>query len=84
MLRTLDAALARAGEVLIGVLLLAASLLLFADVVARYGFNDAFSWAEELTRYAIVWMVFVGTPRGARKLRAIRNRKQSCLMKFHL
>ncbi len=59
-MRTLDAALTRAEEAAIGVLLLVASFVLFANVVARYGFNHGFPWAEELTRYAIVWMVFIG------------------------
>lgn len=60
-LHKFDALLARAEETLIGGLLIVASFVLFANVVARYGFNDSFPWAEELTRYAIVWMVFVGS-----------------------
>ncbi len=66
-LQALDAALSRTEETLIGVLLVAASFVLFANVVARYGFNDSFTWAEEVTRYAIVWMVFVGGSVAARK-----------------
>lgn len=66
-LQTLEAALSRAEETLIGVLLVAASFVLFANVVARYGFNESFAWAEELTRYAIVWMVFIGGSVAARK-----------------
>jgi len=67
MLRALDAALSRVEEFVISVLLIAASFVLFANVVARYGFNDSFPWAEEMTRYAIVWMVFVGGGVAARK-----------------
>lgn len=67
MLRTLDAALSRVEEIVISLLLIAASFVLFANVVARYGFNDSFPWAEEMTRYAIVWMVFVGGSVAARK-----------------
>jgi C4-dicarboxylate transporter, DctQ subunit len=66
-LRNLDALLRRAEEALIGVLLIVASFVLFANVVARYGFNDSFPWAEELTRYAIVWMVFIGSSLAASK-----------------
>ena len=66
ILRLLDAILSRIEQALIGGLLLLASFVLFANVVARYGFNSGFSWAEELTRYAIVWMVFVGSSVAAR------------------
>ncbi len=67
MLRALDVALSRIEEALISGLLIAASFILFVNVVARYGFNSSFTWAEELTRYAIVWMVFVGGSVAARK-----------------
>ncbi|MEO5696120.1 MAG: TRAP transporter small permease [Burkholderiaceae bacterium] len=67
MLHTLDAALSRIEETLIGLLLVAASFVLFINVVARYGFNDSLAWAEEITRYAIVWMVFLGGSVAARK-----------------
>ena len=63
----LQGALSHIEETLIGMLLMAASFVLFANVVARYGFNESFPWAEELTRYAIVWMVFVGGSVAARK-----------------
>lgn len=38
-----------------------ASLLLFANVVLRYWFLSPISWAEELTLYIMVWIVFVGS-----------------------
>ncbi len=67
ILRLLDAILSLIEQALIGGLLLLASFVLFVNVVARYGFNSGFSWAEELTRYAIVWMVFIGSSVAARK-----------------
>lgn len=66
-LQALNAAASQLEEVLIGVLMVLASFILFANVVARFGFNYSFSWAEEVTRYAIVWMVFVGGSVAARK-----------------
>jgi C4-dicarboxylate transporter, DctQ subunit len=36
------------------------SLLLFANVVLRYLFLAPIYWAEELVRYLMVWMIFVG------------------------
>jgi C4-dicarboxylate transporter DctQ subunit len=38
-----------------------ASLLLFANVLLRYWFLSPISWAEELTLYIMVWIVFVGS-----------------------
>ena len=52
---------------MIGGLLASASLVLFANVVARYFFNWGVSWAEELVRYEIIWMVFIGGSVAARK-----------------
>ena len=44
-----------------------ASSLITLQVVLRYFFNYSLSWGEELTRYAIVWMSFVGAGMGIRK-----------------
>ena len=63
----LDVALSKAEEFLLGVLLTTASLVLFANVVARYVFNWGFTWAEELVRYEIIWMVFLGGSIAARQ-----------------
>jgi hypothetical protein len=38
----------------------AMALLVFANVVARYVFNHSFTWAEELSRYMMVWVGFLG------------------------
>ncbi|WP_447527904.1 TRAP transporter small permease [Vreelandella sp. TE19] len=66
-MRKLDAWLSRSEEVVIGLLIFSAALILFANVVARYVFNDGFSWAEELVRYQIVWMVLLGASVAARQ-----------------
>lgn len=67
MLSRVDAWLARAEEFFIAALLLIASALLFSNVVARYVFDTAVLGAEELVRYMIVWLVFVGGSVAARK-----------------
>lgn len=36
------------------------SLLLFVNVVMRYVFLLPIYWAEELARYLMVWMIFIG------------------------
>lgn len=63
----LDIIFSRIEEFLLGILLTTASLVLFVNVVARYGFNWGFSWAEELVRYEIIWMVFLGGSIAARE-----------------
>ena len=62
-----DEILTRLEEFLLGILLTTASLVLFANVVARYVFNWGFPWAEELVRYEIIWMVFLGGSVAARQ-----------------
>ena len=37
-----------------------AAVVLFVNVVLRYVFNSGWEWAEEVARYAIVWIVFLG------------------------
>ena len=37
-----------------------ATFLLFINVVLRYAFASGIVWAEEMTRYTLLWTVFVG------------------------
>ena len=36
--------------------------ILIAAVVFRYGLDSALSWAEESSKYLMVWLTFLGTP----------------------
>lgn len=46
---------------LVCALLLAASCtLVFANVVLRYGFGISLAWAEEASRYMMIWLAFLG------------------------
>lgn len=67
MLQRLDRILCWVEEVFIATLLITASAILFTNVVARYLFNAGFVWAEELVRYEIIWMVFIGGSVAVRK-----------------
>lgn len=40
--------------------LLAATVLLFVNVILRYVFSASTSWAEELIRYLMIWITFIG------------------------
>lgn len=47
------------GGVLVG-LMASMALLVIANVLARYVFNHSFVWAEELSRYMMIWVGFLG------------------------
>ncbi|HDL4390686.1 TPA: TRAP transporter small permease [Mannheimia haemolytica] len=46
-------------EILV-VILSAMSILVFVNVVLRYGFNSSISVTEEVSRYMFVWLAFLG------------------------
>ncbi len=45
----------------------AVSLLVFGNVISRYGFNYTPIWSEELSRFLVVWSIFIGVSIGVRK-----------------
>lgn len=42
------------------------SIIVFANVISRYFFDISFKWAEELSRYILIWITFFGTSACAR------------------
>lgn len=54
-------------ERLIGLLLIAMTLLVFVEVVLRFGFNTGIEWAQEVTLYLSAWMVLLGASWGIRE-----------------
>lgn len=34
--------------------------LVFANVIARYAFNDSIIWVEEFTQFEMIWITFLG------------------------
>jgi TRAP-type transport system small permease protein len=47
-------------ETVAGTLLVLMVLATLFNVVARYLFNSPVPWAEEFSRYAFIWLVFIG------------------------
>lgn len=43
------------------------TIITFIQVVARYLFGFSFSWAEEISRYLVIWITFVGSAIAFRK-----------------
>lgn len=61
--------LARADRGARIVVMLCAALMVivvFAQVVMRYVFNGSFDWADEASRIAFVWTIFLAIPLGMR------------------
>ena len=50
----------RCLEHLIVIALAAMVLMVFGNVVLRYAFNSGITVSEELSRWAFVWMIFIG------------------------
>ena len=47
-------------ELIIAILLALMVILVFSNVVLRYGFNSGITVSEELSRWFFVWMIFLG------------------------
>ena len=57
----LNRALSRLEEILVSVLLVAATLLTFTQVVTRYGLGTTLSWGEELIINMLIWAGLIGS-----------------------
>ncbi|WP_354408823.1 TRAP transporter small permease [Marinobacterium sp. MBR-111] len=53
-------------EGLISILLIAMTLLVFAEVIARFVFNSGISWAQEITLLSAGWFVLLGASYGVK------------------
>ncbi len=54
----------RIEEAVICILLILTTLLVFLDVVMRFGFNSGFMWSQELTLHMSAWFVLFGSSYG--------------------
>jgi TRAP-type C4-dicarboxylate transport system permease small subunit len=52
--------LVRGLEVLLVILLASMAIMVFGNVVLRYGFNSGILVSEEMSRYFFVWLTFIG------------------------
>lgn len=60
-MKTKASLLLRLEEALLGILILAVTLIIFLNVLFRYLGGFSLSWAEEFARYAIIWVTFIGS-----------------------
>lgn len=47
-------------NVLVILLFAAVVVIVFGQVIMRYGFKNSLSWADETSRYCFVWLVYLG------------------------
>ena len=59
--------LGRGLEVLLVLLMLSMVVLVFGNVLLRYGFNSGITISEELSRWFFVWMTFMGAAVGLKE-----------------
>ena len=60
VLRRIIDALMRAVEITIMLALVVMVVLVFTNVVMRYGFGNGLAVSDELSRYCFVWLIFLG------------------------
>lgn len=63
----IDRILVRFEQAVITIGFAAATLLLFANVVARYAFDSGFPWVLEAVQYLFAWVVLIGAAYGIRE-----------------
>jgi C4-dicarboxylate transporter, DctQ subunit len=51
----------RIEEALLAVCIISTTFVLFVNIVLRYLFDANTTWAEELIRYVMIWITFIGS-----------------------
>jgi TRAP-type transport system small permease protein len=59
-MKTLTDLFFRLAEVLLVLMLCAMVVMVFGNVVLRYGFNSGLDFSEELSRFFFIWITFLG------------------------
>jgi TRAP-type C4-dicarboxylate transport system permease small subunit len=58
--KKIEHGLVRINQIVLGLLAAVMFLLVFTNVITRYVFSYSINWAEELSRYLMVWTAFLG------------------------
>lgn len=62
MLRKINDKLAAAESVFIGIVILAMTALAFLQVLSRYVMKTSYPWLEEVVKFMMFWMTYIGLP----------------------
>ena len=60
MIQRLDAWLLRCNRAAVVAMLAAMALMVFANVVLRFTTDHSILWVEEVSRYLMIWLTFIG------------------------
>lgn len=55
------------SEIAVIIFMAAISFIIFIQVVFRYVFNNSLFWSEELGRYLLIWITFLGAAVGVNR-----------------
>jgi TRAP-type C4-dicarboxylate transport system permease small subunit len=67
MIKTLSDYLNKITEIVVMTLMSAISVIIFTQVVCRYVFNHSLYWSEEVGRYILIWITFLGASVGVKR-----------------
>jgi len=67
----IGAVLCNLPEIATSVVMVLMFLTTLTNVAARYVFNSPIAWADELSRYAFIWLVFLGAAACTKRKRHI-------------
>jgi len=67
MIRKISDGIYKASGLFVVIALGLMVILVFAQVVSRYVFKFPVAWAQELTTYLMIWMIFIGCSMGLRQ-----------------
>ncbi|MDO5528193.1 MAG: TRAP transporter small permease [Paracoccus sp. (in: a-proteobacteria)] len=60
MIARIEIIVVRIIEAILVILMSSMMVMVFANVVLRYGFNQSLNFSEEMARYCFVWLTFTG------------------------
>lgn len=60
MFQILERIFIRVNEALVVLMMMAMVSLVLLNVVTRYGFHFSVAWAEELSRFLMIWVTYLG------------------------
>ena len=67
MIERLSNFLNKIAEMAVMFLMSAISVIIFVQVVSRYVFNHSLYWSEEIGRYILIWITFLGASVGVKR-----------------
>lgn len=60
MLHRFETGYVRVNQALIGLMMATMFVLVFTNVVTRYGFGFSIAWADEVASFLMIWVTFLG------------------------